>query len=312
MNHQPSRRDFVKAAALAGGWSAAARACGAEGDDSPREKKSPLVDTHLHCFAGKDDKRFPYHPRGPYQPPEAATPEHLLACMRDGGIDYAIVVHPEPYQDDHRYLEHCLKVGGGKLKGTLLLFADRPDSIKRMGELAKKLPVVTVRIHAYAPERLPPFGKPELKAFWRAAAENGLAVQLHFEPRYAAGFEPLIKEFADTTVIIDHLGRPFQGTPADYDAVVAWSKYPNTVMKISSLPEERMYPHRKIEPILKQLSTAFGAERLIYGGGFNGPQTTGKTYRAAFEHARALLSHLSADEQAQLFGDNAARLFKFG
>src|SRR5262245_30968266 len=29
--------------------------------------KSPVIDTHLHCFAGKDDKRFPYHPDGPYK-----------------------------------------------------------------------------------------------------------------------------------------------------------------------------------------------------------------------------------------------------
>jgi predicted TIM-barrel fold metal-dependent hydrolase len=70
--------------------------------------------------------------------------------------------------------------------------------------------VVAARIHAYAPERLPPFGSPELRAFWGHVGQLGLAVQLHFEPRYAPGFEPLIREFSGTRVIIDHLGRPFQ------------------------------------------------------------------------------------------------------
>jgi hypothetical protein len=28
--------------------------------------------------------------------------------MEGAGVDYAIVVHPEPYRDDH--LEHCLPV----------------------------------------------------------------------------------------------------------------------------------------------------------------------------------------------------------
>ena len=28
--------------------------------------KSPVVDTHLHCFAGKNDPLFPYHEDGPY------------------------------------------------------------------------------------------------------------------------------------------------------------------------------------------------------------------------------------------------------
>ncbi len=35
--------------------------------------------------------------------------------MTEGGVDHAVVVHPEPYQDDHRYLEHCLAVGKGWL-----------------------------------------------------------------------------------------------------------------------------------------------------------------------------------------------------
>ena len=61
------------------------------------EPKAPVVDTHLHCFAGKDDAKFPYHKDAPYQPADAATPEHLLKCMADGGVDYAVVVHPEPY-----------------------------------------------------------------------------------------------------------------------------------------------------------------------------------------------------------------------
>src|SRR5262249_57739428 len=93
------------------------------------DRRASLIDTHLHCFAGKDDPRFPYHPDGPYQPAEAASPEQLLKCMKEAGVDFAVVVHPEPYRDDHRYLEHCLEVGGDRLKGTWLFFADRPGSL---------------------------------------------------------------------------------------------------------------------------------------------------------------------------------------
>jgi hypothetical protein len=38
-------------------------------------------------------------------------------------------------------------------------------------------------------------------------------VQLHFEPRYARGFQPLIEEFRSTVVIIDHLGSSSTGNP---------------------------------------------------------------------------------------------------
>jgi predicted TIM-barrel fold metal-dependent hydrolase len=231
--------------------------------------------------------------------------------MDEAGVDCAVVVHPEPYQDDHRYLEHCLEVGGKRLKGTLLVFADRPGSLERMSDLCKRLDVVSTRIHAYAPDRLPPFGKPELRELWKTATDNGLAVQLHFEPRYAPGFEPLIKEFPQTRVIVDHLGRPLQGTRREHQAVVRWARFDNTVMKLSSLPTTGSYPHRDIGPAVRELADAYGADRMIYGGGF-GPDATGKTYRQAFEHARSYVSHLTATDQAKIFGENASRLFGFG
>lgn len=300
-----NRRDLLKSAATA----ATAALCNPS--LALAADKVPVVDTHLHCFAGKDDPRFPYHKNAPYRPDEPATPQHLLKCMDQGDVDYAVVVHPEPYQDDHRYLEYCLSVGKGRLKGTCLFFADHPGSLERMRSLVKRLPIVAARVHAYAPGRMPPFGKPELEALWKTAADLQIAMQLHFEPRHAPGFVPLIKKFPDTTVIIDHLGRPMQGTPEEHAVVVGWAKLPNTIIKLSSIPSNRNYPHRDVGPIIRQLADAYGPERMIYGGGFSAA-ATGASYRAYRETARSYISHFSAAEQAQVLGGNAARLFGFG
>ena len=299
------RRDFLKAS-LAAPWIAGSLAS----HGAAAAAKAVRVDTHLHCFAGSQDPRFPYHERAPYRPDESATPEHLLKCMDGAGVDYAVVVHPEPYQDDHRYLAHCLRVGGRRLKGTLLLFSDRPGSLDMVPKLVEDLDVISLRVHAYAPDRLPPFETPELRKLWQLATEHDLAVQLHFEPRYAPGFEPLIREFSQTRVIIDHLGRPMQGTPAEHEIVVRWSRFDNTIMKLASLPSMRSYPHRDVGPIVRQLTSAFGAERMIYGGGFNAT-ATGASYRDAFDRARELLTHLSTADQDKIFGSNAAQLFGF-
>ena len=269
---------------------------------------SGRVDCHLHCFAGEDDKRFPYHERAPYRPNEPATPEHLLRVMDGAGVGNAIVVHPEPYQDDHRYLRHCLEVGEGRLKGTCLVFADQPESVAKLEDLSKRLALVAARVHAYAPDRLPPFGKPELRRLWSRATDLGLAIQLHFEPRYAPGFEPLIKEFSQTRVIIDHLGRPFQGTPEEHETVVRWAQYPNTIMKLSAIPQRRQYPHRDIRPIVLRLVKEFGADRLIYGGGF-GSTATSESYREAFERTRGFIKHLSPEDQTKVLGGNAVSFF---
>src|SRR5262249_11094088 len=106
-----ARRHFLQTAA------AATLAVATRQNSLAQQRQSPRVDSHLHCFAGSADSRFPYHDQAPYKPDQPATPEHLLACMSGAGVDHAIVVHPEPYQDDHRYLEHCLAIGKEKLKG---------------------------------------------------------------------------------------------------------------------------------------------------------------------------------------------------
>jgi predicted TIM-barrel fold metal-dependent hydrolase len=267
-----------------------------------------VIDTHLHCFAGADDPRFPYHKDAPYRPREPATPEQLLAAMDAGGVTHAVIVHPEPYQDDHRYLEYCLAKDPRRLKGTALFFADRPDTPARLRDLAKRLSLVAIRVHAYTPDRLPPFGRPELlRNLWKLAGELGLAVQLHFEPRYAPGFEPFIAEFKDVRVLIDHLGRPFQGTPEEHARVVRWSRFPQTVMKLSSVPAREQYPHRDPQAVVRQLTDAFGAERLMHGGGFKAPGG----YRAERARVAAYLTHLTDMERAQVFGGTAARVLGF-
>jgi len=273
----------------------------------------PAIDAHAHCFAGRGEPRFPYHPRGPYRPEGAAPPDDLLACLAGAGVDRAVLVQPEPYQDDHRYLEACLDQGRGALKAACLFFADRPGAVADLTDLARRRAgaVVAARIHAYAPGRLPPFGTPELRAYWGRAGELGLAIQLHFEPRYAPGFEPLIREFPRTPVIVDHLGRPFQGTPGEYAAVLGWARLANVAMKLSLLPRREEYPHRDVGPVIAALIAAFGPGRLIAGGNF-GAGITPAAYRADRERLASYLDGLSSGDRALILGGTAARLFGFG
>ena len=299
----PTRRDLLAASALLpAALSGVARAA-----------RSPVIDCHVHCFAGDSDQRFPYHPRAPYRPPAAVTPEQLLAAMQQAGVDHGVIVHPEPYQDDHRYLEHCLAVGKGRLKGTCLFFADRPGWQQQLPALVKRTgegAIAALRVHAYAPERLPPFGRPELRAMWKQAADLGLVVQIHFEPHYAAGFEPLIRAFPRTPVLIDNLGRPFQATPAEYARVLRWARLPNVYMKLSALPNPAEYPFRDIRPVLTQLLQAYGPQRLVWGGTFSAGATA-ESYRAGRLKVAELLGTLPDGGADQILGTTAARLFRF-
>jgi predicted TIM-barrel fold metal-dependent hydrolase len=305
MSRLVHRREFLHT--LAAG--AAAAQLGAGEVLAAERNESPLVDCHVHCFAGKGDSRFPYHPRGTYQPEKPSTPERLIECLDAAGFNHAIIVHPEPYQDDHRYLEHCLAVGGKRLKGTCLFFASDAEAPARMKALAAKCPLVAGRIHAHLPDRLPPFGQPELKRLWQAIGDLGLAVQLHFAPQYAEGFEPLIREFPKFPVIIDHLGRTPEGTAAQRERILGWSRFPNTIFKLSAFTVERQPDDEVRDAIVRQATAAFGPERMIYGNAF-GENATGQSMRAHVARARQLLAHLSAADQDKILGGNAMRLFR--
>ncbi len=310
MDRKKNRREFMINAALTGmgmGMTLLSPWVNpvAKASEMPAAR-TPVVDMHVHCFAGPSDVRFPFHAKATYIPAATATVEQLLTRMNGSGVDYAVIVHPEPYQDDHRYLEYCLDLGKGRLKGTILCFADRPGSMEQLPRLAKRGDIIAARIHAYLPDRLPPFNKPELRQLWKLAADNGLAIQLHFEPRYTAGFEPLIKEFKHTPVIIDHLGRPLQARSSEeYAHVERWGDLPNTIIKISALGNVEDYP--KIKPFVNQMITAYGLERMIYGGGFNEKATT-ESYRATREYTRSFLSKFSQADQENVLGGNAVRL----
>ena len=85
----------------------------------------------------------------------------------------------------------------------------------------------------------------------------------------------------------------------------------NVVMKLSAVPSRSSYPHRDPAAVVKQLTDAFGADRLMYGGGY-GAKATGDSYRAERERIAGLLGHLSAGDRDKVFGGTAAKLFGFG
>jgi predicted TIM-barrel fold metal-dependent hydrolase len=223
--------------------------------------------------------------------------------MRQEGIDRAVLVHPEPYGDDHRLILECLAREPARLRGAAHFFPKDPASPRMLAELVRREPrIVAVRLHAHRGKEhyLDSFADDGVRALWRAAAELGLIVELHIGPNYAAQAGEAIAAFPSVPVLIDHMAEPKFGTPAEYAEVLRLARFANVTMKLSGLSHvSNDAPlHLDIKPLVRQLADAFGPERLCWGSG---------TPRIVDAH----LDHFSAAERDKVKGGNLAALLRF-
>lgn len=286
----------------------------------PLRAQAPLiVDTHIHLF---DPNVVPYAPNAPYRP-KAQPVEDYAPFAKRAGIAHTVIVHPETYQDDHRYLEYCFahEPSPGFFKGTCLFDPIAPETPARMDTLVKRNPgrIVALRIHEMAKPGTPAatsgpikdrdLTAPAMKVVWGKASSLGLAIQMHFLPYYAPQIGRLAAEFKNTPVILDHLARAGQGTPEEYQNVLKLARYPHVYMKFSGVEysSKQPYPYLDAKPIVRQAFDAFGPDRMIWGGvGHDAEQFLKQSvlFDAMFEFAKAA-------DRAKIYGTNAVALFKW-
>jgi predicted TIM-barrel fold metal-dependent hydrolase len=283
-----------------------------------------LIETHVHLFSA-DEVQFPYSRIAPYRP-QPYPLEEFVKFAREAMIEHAIIVHPEPYQDDHRYLEYCFahEPSQGFFKGTCLFDPIDPKTPERMQALVRKYPgrIVALRIHEVHKSGTPsttagPIRDRDLRDLqmtvtWHAAHDLGLAIQMHFIPHYAPQIGELAAKFRDMPIILDHLARAGEGTPAEYDKVLRLAKFPRVYMKYTATGVEaaskQPYPHLDAKPLIKRVYEAFGADRMIWGG-------LGDNMANFEKNARQLdimFDFAPEAERAKIRGLTAKELFDFG
>lgn len=265
-----------------------------------------IVEWNAHMFSADRD-RYPFHPQAAYVPDASRLHADPLAVyeerMRREGIDRAVLVHPEPYGDDHALILDCLARDRERFRGTALFYPKDPDAPRKLAALVAREPrIVALRFHAHRGKEgyLDSFADDGVRALWRQAADLGLIVELHIGPNYAAQAAGAIAAFPDTPVLIDHLAEPALGDEAEYADVLDLARFPNVSMKLSGLNHfsQDAPLHLDAKPLTRRVADAFGPERLVWGSG-------------APRIVDAHLDHLSETDRAKVKGGNLAALLGF-
>ena len=262
-----------------------------------------IIEWNAHMFCA-DTARYPFHPRAAYVPDAShgsADPlADYLARMADENIDRAVLVHPEPYGDDHSLVLDCLDREPDRLLATSLFYPGDVGAPDKLAGLVRRQPkIIATRFHAHRGKEmyLASFEAPGVRALWRRAADLGLIVELHIGPEYGAQVADLIQAHPDCPVLIDHLAEPHMGNAVEYADVLALAHFDNVYMKLSGLnhfsEDGPLYLGAK--NFTRTVIDAFGPQRLVWGSG---------TPRIVDAH----LDFLSEDERDQVKGGNLAAL----
>lgn len=233
------------------------------------------IEWNTHIFS-PDLDRYPFHKDAAYRPDVSRAPADPLGAylerMEREGIDRAVLVHPEPYGDDHRLILECLQREPERLRGTCLFYPKDLEAPRKMAELVAREPrIIAARFHAHRGKEmyLDRFDDPGVRALWEKALELDLVIELHIGPNYAASVADVLHAYPESTVLIDHLAEPHMGTAVEYAHVLELAAVDQVYMKLSGLnhfsDDSPLYLSAR--PFTRRVIQAFGPDRMVWGSG---------------------------------------------
>jgi L-fucono-1,5-lactonase len=154
---------------------------------------------------------------------------------------------------------------------------------------------------------------PALAPQLAAMARNRLVFDALVLPRHLPKLLQVIGRHPDLTFVLDHCGKPrlAAGEIATWQRDIALlAEHRNIVCKLSGLVTEAA-PDWQIADLRQatdHVLACFGPRRLLWGSDWPVVDLAGG-YARWFAAAEALLADLSADEKADIFGGNAARIY---
>jgi L-fuconolactonase len=152
-----------------------------------------------------------------------------------------------------------------------------------------------------------------LPSLLTAMARNGLVFDALVLPRHLPRLLRVVGRHPDLQFVLDHCAKP----PLATGEIESWQRdiallaeLPNIVCKLSGLVTEAA-PDWQIADLRRAVDrvvTCFGPRRMLWGSDWPVVDLAGG-YAKWFAAAETLLADLPADEKADIFGGNAARVY---
>lgn len=269
------------------------------------------IDTHVHIWPAGTR---PPAVGQPYGGP--ADPEHLIREMDRSGVEAAVLITPKVLGTDNSYALGALRRYPDRFLAVIGVVDHRAPAAEaeRLEREAASGDLHGIRLHPCFDPALD-LSEPALTPLWQACTRAGLPVLVHLDPAQYPQLEALLGAHPDLTVLIDHLGRYPLDSGRETDAwrrLMGTARFARVQMKVSSVPwllRGGLDPGLLL-PLLEDVLTAFGEDRIQWGADWPVLLGVGGEYRAAVDHGLSL--PLSPTVQAKFLRENARKLFVRG
>jgi L-fuconolactonase len=273
-----------------------------------------IVDSHCHAW-----RRWPYQPPVP-DPDSRGRVEQLLWEMDRHGVERAAVVcaRIDHNPDDNEYVAECVQ----RYSDRLYQIADvdcswtatyhMPGAAQRLAEAVEKYGLKGFTHYVKSDDDGSWFLSDDGLAFFETAARLRQVASLAIAARLQPVLREVAKRFPSVPFVCHHMAGARTGQPELLAEIVQSASVPNIHVKLSGWgyvsSEPWAFPYPDVEPVVRNLYAAFGAERLHWGSDYPVCQLRAMTYRQSLEAFRSYTPFIPEADKARILGDSLVSL----
>ena len=267
-----------------------------------------ILDPHVHVW--KRDPRYPFAP-GAKVPEHDATPDMLLALMKQHGVAKTVIIQVIHYRYDNSFLADVLKQYPQYFRGVCRvdpLDPAAPDHLSRLTEQGFH----GVRLSPASDTAGEWIRGPLMPPLWERCASLRVPMTVLAPIGRMPDVARLAERFPELTIVIDHMADCPVDQPHELDKLIDLRRYPKVFVKIShtwSLSKQP-YPYLDAQEHVKRLYQAYGPQRLMWATDWPIVENVA-TYTKALTVVRDDMKFLNEEDKSWILSKTVERVWPF-
>lgn len=273
-----------------------------------------IVDTHVHVWE-IDPPRYPVGPTAPgwkSLPDEPGTADELLAEMDAHGVDWTVLVQTSWSTWDNGYIADSVARFPARFIGHGLIDPQDRDNAAQVRYWMQERGLAGFRFHPmyYPDEKI--LLTAQNGPMWEEIAALEAVIQFHLRAVFADQVAQIARQYPHLKLILDHMGYPnVEEGMETFRPIVDLACFDNVFLKLSDVAgrSKQGFPFADVQPFIRVLLEAFGAERMVWGTGYPGHHRVKNSWPPLAEELRLIregLPFLTEREKEQILGGTAA------